>query len=216
MLVSHEFWQCCWHVMSLNELWLEFRGIVVVKNLLCRLGWTNSWWVWKICCHVNHTSRALQNFVGMSMEKFCIGHGTLITASFCWAHGYGNIFVGYVMLDMDFFCFFNGYDFGHGKFLWLWFWTCRNFFGCDFDLDMEKFSFVVYGYGKFFLVMYGHGKKMLRLFWTWEKKIWLWFWTWEIFWLWFWCWFKLCFVEPQESRQPSDVERHMGDIVSKY
>ena len=122
----------------------------------------------------------------MSMAKFCryeyekilwwhaffffffgIDHGTLIMEGFCWAwdFGYGNIFVGYVLLD-------------HGKFLWLWFWTCINFF-CDFGHEgiflivilvwiWEKLCMV---YGKFFLVVYLHEK----------KKFWLWFWTWEIF-----------------------------------
>ena len=91
----------------------------------------------------------------MSMAKFCryeyekilwwhaffvffgIDHGTLIMEGFCWAwdFGYGNIFVGYVLLD-------------HGKFLWLWFWTCINFF-CDFGHE-----------GIFLIVI---------LVWIWEK-----------------------------------------------
>ena len=146
MVVSHEFWQCCWHVMLLNELWLEFWGIEVVKNLLYRLGWKNSWWVWKICWHVSLTSWALQNFVGMSMEKFCgcekffcIGYGTLIMVGFYWAwdFGYGNIFVGYVTLD-------------HGKILWLWFWTWK-IFGCGF------------GHGKFFGCDFGHDYREKKL-----------------------------------------------------
>ena len=152
-------------------------GIGIVKNLCCKLAWTYSWCMWEIllAC-VIFVSWTCQNFVGMSMDKFVdmenfCGYGTNLWA---WDFAYRNIFVGYVMLD-------------HGKifvvvildteFLWLWFWTCRNFlclfwtweknFGCDFDLDMGKIFFgCIRLLEKFFGCNFGHRKKNLDM-WFW-------------------------------------------------
>ena len=71
---------------------------------------------------VSLISWAWQNFVGMSMEKFC-GYGKIL---WVWDFGLWNIFVGYVMLDHGNFC---DRDFGHGKFsvvilIMRIFWTC--------------------------------------------------------------------------------------------
>ena len=89
---------------------------------------------------VSLISWAWQNFVGMSMEKFC-GYGKIL---WVWDFGLWNIFVGYVMLDHGNFC---DRDFGHGKFsvvilimrifghvCTMWFLVWEFFWSCDFGM----------------------------------------------------------------------------------
>ena len=42
ILMTHEIWQCMYFVVLLNVFWLDFWGHWSHKNLVCRLGWTNS------------------------------------------------------------------------------------------------------------------------------------------------------------------------------
>ena len=101
---------------------LDFGGMDIVKNLCCRFVWIYSWCTWEILlvC-VNFISWTWQNFVGMNMENLWV-YGRILWA---WNFGYGNIFVGYVMLNHG--KKICGYDFGHVGIFLLWFWRCRNF-----------------------------------------------------------------------------------------
>ena len=126
--------------MLLDEFWLGFWGhwshkIVAMLAICDVVGWTLAWILgalklWKISCvglvEENHDEcgrfvvmcNLWQNFVGISVKKFC-GHGKFL---WIWKNFMGmkfwlwkKYFVGYVMLDHK----KSGYDFGHVGFFWL-------------------------------------------------------------------------------------------------
>ena len=204
---------CCWMSLGLN-----FVGIQVVKNF----GKVGDLWylldelflefwgalkLWRICfvglVEQNHDEcgrfvgmcNLWQNFVGMSMEKFC-GYEIFFlwiwyfcNCTWTWScgnffqwHGYGkNLVVVYGHVK-NFGCgkIWRGIDFfvvGHWLFFFLGSWE---FFGHDF------------GHGKFF----GHVILVMEIFWTHDSGhgkffghvilvmgnvLDIWFWSWEFF-----------------------------------